>query len=41
MSDDFFKIKSRRERHEVRDDVVETKRIELSTLRMRTVRSPS
>ena len=34
--------KRRRERCDVRDDVVvDPKRIELSTLRMRTVRSPS
>ena len=33
--------KSRRERYEVRDDVVDLTGIEPATLRMRTVRSPS
>ena len=33
--------KRRRERYEVRDDVVDLKRLELSTSRMRTERSPN
>ena len=41
MSEKRLLIKSRCERYAVRSDVVETKGIEPSTLRMRTVRSPS